>query len=198
MCVEISERLKEQGVRILSFATDGDRGNVDWQRDLFVTYEARLDDPNLSIERLCQDRLEPRDIPWWIADPLHALKCQRTRLKNRLFLRPSGYVDAGVMNETLQLNVAVSNFDGLAKMNDVLAVEVFAMDNVAKLVRDGKVMEAYHLLPFASWYTAIALQGLSWDTRLSLLTIAFYTFVESYQQSRSLLKEFLVFPKVFR
>jgi hypothetical protein len=146
---------------------------------------------------LCQEVFAPRDTPWWIADTLHVLKCQRTRLKNRIFLSPAVYVDAGVMNETLNLNVALTNFEGLAKMNDVLAVELFTIDNLEKLVVDGKMIEAYYLLPFVCWYTAIAVQGLSWETRLSLLEIAFFIFVDWYRQSRSLPAEFFGYRKFF-
>jgi hypothetical protein len=194
MCLEIARLLKEQGVRILTFATDGDRGNVEAQRDLFESYKGRL---HLDIDALSHAIFANRDIPWWIADTLHALKCQRTRLEKRLFLAPSIYVDARGMNETLNLNIALTNFQGLAKMSDVLAVEVFTMDNLRNLIENEKLVEAYYMLPFVCWYTAIALEALSWDTRLSLLRITWSVFTHWYDQWQSLPPGFLACRKFF-
>jgi hypothetical protein len=67
-------------------------------------------------------------------------------------------------------------------MNDVLAVEVFSMENLAIPMEKGKLVNAFYLLPFVFWYAAISIQGLEWDTRLGLLKMAFHIFVDWYQR----------------
>jgi hypothetical protein len=66
-------------------------------------------------------------------------------------------------------------------MNDVLAVGVFSMENLAILMEKGKPVDALYLLPFVCWYAAISIQGLEWDTRLGLRKMAFYIFVDWYE-----------------
>jgi hypothetical protein len=89
------------------------------------------------------------------------------------------------LNEILQLNIALTHLKGLYKMNDVLAVEVFSVDNLTTLKNQGKLFEAYYLLPFVCWYSAITIQGLGWEARLELLKMAFHIFALWYQQSKN-------------
>jgi hypothetical protein len=141
--------------------------------------------PLTIIEELCETYpIGART--WWIADTLHAMKCQRARLQHDLILDPEvPHANAVQLNETLGLNAALTNFQTLLKMNDVLAVEVFAIENLASLLQKGKLVDALYLLPFVCWYAAISIQGLEWDTRLGLLKMAFYVFVESYHRYHS-------------
>jgi hypothetical protein len=190
-----SAELLRQGIRVLTYATDGDRANISEQKKLFTLYRERLHEP---IEAICADVLESREEPFWIADTLHVLKCQRTRLEKELYLSqytPS--VNATKLNESLHLNMLLTNFQGISKMNDVLAVEVFSIDNLMILMTDGKFLEAYYVLPFACWYTAISVRGLTWETRLNLLRIAFIVLAEWYHQYLQLPSEFVRNQKFF-
>jgi hypothetical protein len=152
--IAIAEILQEHGVRLLAFASDGDRGNLSPQMQLFESYEAHLDRP---IEEVCEMHLTQART-WWVADALHALKCQRARLEHDLILDPEiPPVNATLLNETLRLNVALTNFQTILKKNDVLAVEVFAIENLVVLLDEGKLVEVLYLVPFVAWYAAISI-----------------------------------------
>jgi hypothetical protein len=192
---EVSQILGREEVRVLAYSSDGDRGNISRQRDLFETYKNIL---HYSIEDICARTVQSIQGPWWIADTLHALKCQRARLENDLWLGPGlGPVNAEGLNATLDLSVALTNFQSLTKMNDVLAVEVFAIDNLEKVMRKGQLIEACYLLPFVCWYSAMAIQGLEWETRLYLLKIAFYVFADWYKRYTQLQGDFFKTAKFF-
>jgi hypothetical protein len=191
---KIANSLLNQKVKVLTYATDGDRGNLLAQKKIFDSYREYLDE---EMEVICDRVFPSMEGPWWIADTLHVLKCQRSRLENDLFLDPDfSPINAETMNESLDLGAPLTNFRGLTKMNDVLAVEVFTMDNLVTLVYNYNMLEAYYLLPFVCWYSAISIQDLAWETRLNLIRCAFYVFVDWYHRAMRL-REFLKDKKFF-
>jgi hypothetical protein len=192
---ELCAELIKGRIHVLTYATDGDRGNITEQKNLFLSYRDKLNQP---IEAICADVFGDRDEPFWIADTLHVLKCQRTRLDKELYLSEEiPFINATKLNETLHLNVALTNFKGISKMNDVLAVEVFSMDNLMILLSEGKFVESYYVLPFACWYTALSVRGLTWETRLNLFRISFVVFADWYHRYMQLPREFLQSRKFF-
>jgi hypothetical protein len=118
----------------LFVASDGDRGNLTVQKELFSGYEKALIE-NKDIAMICDSQFGNRRDPWWIADVLHVLKNQRCRLaENVYFTRGRDPINAATLNEILQLRHSLSDLTGIAKMNDVLAVQLFTFENLAKLI----------------------------------------------------------------
>jgi hypothetical protein len=184
-----------QNVNVMTYASDGDRGNLLAQKKIFELYRERLGD---ELEDICNHVFPTTEGPWWIADTLHVLKCQRSRLEQDLFLDPDlHYINAETMNESLGLEAPLKNFQRLSKMNDVLAVEVFTFGNLSVLLYENQFLEAYYLFPFVCWYAVISIQGLTWETRLNLLKCAFYVFADWYERSPRLPREFLKENKFF-
>jgi hypothetical protein len=72
---------------------------------------------------------------WEVADPLHVLKCQRCMLRDPLSfsdLTDSSF-NAQILNDILKLGPSLEQFSGLCRMNDVLAIALFPVDNWLKL-----------------------------------------------------------------
>jgi hypothetical protein len=107
------------------------------------------------------------------------------------------FVNATKLNESLYLNAALTNFQGISKMNDILAVEVFSIDNLMIFMTDRRFVEPYYILPFTCWYTAISVRGLTWETRLNLLRIAFVVLADWYHRYLELSPEFIRNRKFF-
>jgi hypothetical protein len=178
MCKRVIEELEKCHVNVVSVATDGDRSYLIYQQNIFKHYESRL---NRSLEELsdlavasCSQR------PWWLADPLHALKCQRCRLKNFLFIKTTELFTAASLNLKLNLKHSLTNLEGASKMNDIFAIQLFSLDNLITLIDSDEseinFSEIEYLTPFVLWYAVVAISNLSRAVRLDLLQIVFRVF----------------------
>jgi hypothetical protein len=93
---------------------------------------------------------------WELADPLHALKCQRCRLVRFLTFSPgSRSFCARTLDETLGIGEPLERLTGADRMNDPLAVLLFTMENCLKLLFAGQFAEFCYLLPFAMWFNSL-------------------------------------------
>jgi hypothetical protein len=176
---KIAASLSESGVQIISFASDGDRGHCPYQMALLAHYEALLwgGDDIVTCCATVFERDAPRIPIWWIADCLHALKCQRCRLANNLTLTAMmPVINAASVNAILHLRQSLTNLTGAAKMSDIFAVQVFSLENLSQLFRSGCIAAGYYLAPFVMWYASISISSLHPSLRLDLLSISFTVF----------------------
>jgi hypothetical protein len=112
-------------------ATDGDRSYVGYQNSLFQRYQDVLDRP---LEALCHVGAGLCfQAFWWVADPLHTLKCQRCRFKSKLFIKPTEVSSAVSLNLKLKPKYSLTELKGASKMNDMFAVQLFSIDNLITL-----------------------------------------------------------------
>jgi hypothetical protein len=182
----IVDILLELRVQIISIATDGDRGFCPYQASLFPKYEDLILG-GWDIVACCAAAFEHETDKtpqiWWIADCLHALKCQRCRLSNNLALSPTmPPINAASLNATLHLRYSLRNLGGAAKMNDIFAVQLFSVDNLIALLAKGDVYGAYYLTPFVMWYAAISISELDVSLRFDLLAISFVVLRDWFRQ----------------
>jgi hypothetical protein len=84
LCQRVGEELAKCNVNVIAVATDGDRSYDGYQKSIFQSYRTCLDRPLEDLSQFAAGSSFPQF--WWVADPLHALKCQRCRLKNKLFI----------------------------------------------------------------------------------------------------------------
>jgi hypothetical protein len=104
---DIAELLEQLNVHIISFSSDGDRGHCPYQASLLSRYEELLFSRCDTVP-CCAMAFDCNDAPglpiWWIADCLHALKCQQCRLLYNLALNPGmTVINAASINATLHL-----------------------------------------------------------------------------------------------
>jgi hypothetical protein len=185
---DICDILRQSNINILSYASDGDRGNLTDQGTLFEMYEKDVVGDK-EISEICDKMFPIGHRAWWVADVLHVLKCQRCRLNEDLYFAPNGEaINAETLNRVLKLRHSLSNLTGIAKMNDVLAVQLFTFENLMKLIDAGELNGAYYLAPFVFWYGAISITNLSFELRLGMLRASFELFrnwYKSYKRSKS-------------
>jgi hypothetical protein len=124
---EIVTEFKSCNINVLGVATDGDRSYCSFHDALFTKYRCELtellqrDQPETRATEIVMTSL---DRPWWICDGLHALKCQRCHLEEGVgFDRDGEIIWAGRLNRILLLRASLTEFSGISKMNDVLAVD---------------------------------------------------------------------------
>jgi hypothetical protein len=112
-------------IRALSMAADGDRGHMKYQKKLFAFSFCRL---GQILDDICNCIVcsgNPTFLIWGIADLLYALKCQRCRLRKKVFLIPWQTFDWVIMNSKLKLRDALPDMKGKSKMNDAFAIRLF-------------------------------------------------------------------------
>jgi hypothetical protein len=93
-------------------------------------------------------------------------------------------VNAASLNATLHLRHSLKNLSGAAKMNDIFLVQLFAADNLARLLANGDVYGACYLTPFVVWYAAISISDLHVSLRLDFLAISFTVFRDWFMLRR--------------
>jgi hypothetical protein len=171
---KIVDILSVSKLQIISIATDGDRGYCPYQSQLIEKYRDRLLGKQ-NIVSCCaaafQHETDEIARIWWIADCLHALKCQRCRLANDLALHSTMPPTSASLNATLRLRQSLKDLSEAAKMNDIFAVRLFSVQNLLQLLRAGDVYGADDLTPFVTWCAAISTPDLHVSLRLDLLTI---------------------------
>jgi hypothetical protein len=98
LCKCVVEKLSKCNVNAIAIAiaSDGDRSYIRYQNRIFSCYDTRLDQSLEELSNLAVDSCFSRF--WWAADSLHALKCQRCRLRTKLFIKPSECFDAKSLN----------------------------------------------------------------------------------------------------
>jgi hypothetical protein len=128
MCLWLS--LRFFNINILAFETDGDRGNIPSQERVFRCFDRSLDDEiALICDCVLRFRGEALQLTWWIADPLHVLKCQRCSLRRSLSLSALGpVINAALLNKHSNLRHSLTDLLGANKMNDTFAVQVLSLD----------------------------------------------------------------------
>jgi hypothetical protein len=181
---DVKVALGDEGIIVRALATDGDRSYVSDQDSLFLRYKRRLKDLAGSFQHPSRINLDSVNIDelWWICDVLHALKCQRCRLKDLLGLRGKGpTICAEMLNAILNLPHCLKDISGVSKMNDVLAVELFSFESLQTLLDRKEYLACYYFAPFVFWYGAISIVGLSRETRLSMLKLAFWLLAGWYE-----------------
>jgi hypothetical protein len=93
---------------------------------------------------------------WEVVDPLHVVKCQRCRLVHRLsFTSVDKPFTARSLNSTLGLEPPLERLTGIYRMNDVLAITLFTIENCLRFLFRGELSGSYRLLPFSIWFAAI-------------------------------------------
>jgi hypothetical protein len=183
LCYRVARDLAKFNVHTIAMATDGDRSYVGYQNSLFQRYQDLLGRP---LEELCHVAAGSCfQAFWWVADPLHALKCQRCRLKNKLFIKPTEVFSAVSLNLKLKLKYSLTELNGASKMNDIFAVQLFSIDNLITLFDANQsaisLSEIEYLTPFVLWYVVVAVSDLTRKVRLNLLEIVFRIFTKWYQ-----------------
>jgi hypothetical protein len=133
-CKQIIGILSDCNVNVISVATDGDRSYLGYQTRLVPRYSALISDHEVK-SGACLDRISselfrsnvPNQYFWWIDDILHALKCQRCRLKDELFIKIGVSFDSNSLKEVLMLRASLTQFQGPTKMHDIYAVKSFLL-----------------------------------------------------------------------
>jgi hypothetical protein len=111
---------------------------------------------------------------WEIADPLHVFKCRRCRLVHRLsFTRVDKPFTARSLNSILGLGLPLERLTGIDRMNHVLAITLFTIENCLKLVFAGELSGFYYLLPLSIWFAAIHDPAIPLRCRQQMIEICF-------------------------
>jgi hypothetical protein len=119
---------------------------------------------------------------WEVADPLRAFKCQRCRLVHSLsFSAGSKTFSARTLNNTLGIGPPLERLTGVDRMNDVLAVSLFTMQNCLKLLFAGRFPEFRYLLPFSLWFAALHGPDVPLSCRQQMIEFCFRCFCEWLQ-----------------
>lgn len=104
LCKQIAKELIKSNISIVAMASDGDRSYIGYQNSIFDCYkETGLSRPLEELSNLARGSCWWRF--WWLADPLHALKCQRCRLRNKVFVEPGRLFDAA----SIKLMASIQN-----------------------------------------------------------------------------------------
>jgi hypothetical protein len=125
LCYIIARESAKFNVHAIAMATDGDRSYVGYQNSLFQRYQDLLD--RLPEELYHVAAGSCFQAFWWVADPLHSLKCQRCRLKNKMFTGPTKIFSAVSLNLKLRPKYSLTELNGASKMNDIFAVQFFLL-----------------------------------------------------------------------
>jgi hypothetical protein len=135
-CTRIAGELKKCNIVIIAGASDGDRAYVPHQTMLFEHF-LRIPEKRKFLGQLtaldalcdifdlyCNSNL-PEKPMLWVADMLHALKCQRCRLRNRLYIVPCQAMTFNNkdLNDILQLRYSLTLMNGTDRMNDIKIVK---------------------------------------------------------------------------
>jgi len=80
------------------------------------------------------------------------------------------------MNERPNLSHSLTDFRDINKINDMLAVDLFSLENVQILLSEGDYIGRYYLLLFACEHVAMEIVELSKETRREQTVIAFGIF----------------------
>jgi hypothetical protein len=135
MCSEIATELGKGNFDVMAVANDSDRACLKRHDLLYDRYSARISAP---MDELIHG-IDNTEI-WEISDPLHVVKCQRCRPVHRLsFTRVDKPFTARLLNSILGLGLPLERLTGIYRMNDVLAITFFTIENCLKLLFAGEL-----------------------------------------------------------
>ena len=164
----LKDGLQDCNLSVQGFAFDGDSTYSRLHEEFFNTYYTRLvHDYQLSYEDI--------QGPVTVSDPLHLLKRARYRLLSKS-------VDASTCGDErlLKLEAMKELFDVPAivwtdkpytKMHDSLAVRLFTLDNLVKLIDSNMINELSYFLPMTLMNSALKEEHLSPEERFGFLEI---------------------------
>jgi hypothetical protein len=116
---------------------------------------------------------------WEIADPLHVFKCRQCRLVHRLsFTRVDKLFIARSLNSILGLGPPLERLTEIYRMNDVLAVALFTIENCLKMLFAGELSGFCYLLPFLIWFAAIHDPAIPLRCRQQVIELCFRCFAD--------------------
>jgi hypothetical protein len=163
-------------------ATDGDAGVQPIHQKMFKLYEHFTIDHDLGTIVDCLTESGPL-IHWPITDLLHLMKNARTRiiLGSLAFSATSKVITADSLNATLGIGRPLSAKKPLDLIKDELALELFTLNNLLRLVDVPDIAGAYFMMPFVCLNLAVRNTKLGDATRLCLIQIAFLLFFRMAQ-----------------
>ena len=171
-------------IEVEYIAADGDGAwNHRFQAVFDIMQKIRfstLEDFALDVHKEC--RKSKRPLP--ITDPLHYLKAARGRYVDKSIVISKG--DCSVKTncdraeEVLQLGMAIRDKSKLGRMRDFYPLQLFTIQNVAKLLKKKLYADAFYLAPHALLLLVLRVPFFEKNFRLKLLNVCYLLFSEMY------------------
>lgn len=178
----LSDILKQEGINIISVATDGDEG-YDFKADeTFSKYITEFEQNGFlgAIEKV-----EKLKEIFWISDLLHLVKLARkyiikgnVTVKNVL----TKTFNRITLENDLNLGLPLTDVSSISYMQDFYPLKIFDINNLMKLYQNEKYDEYLYFLPFCLWLESITSPNLKKSTRLFFLKTSFTIFYYFYYQ----------------
>lgn len=184
---DICEILEKNKLRVVSISTGGDNSYDKKAIESFELYRKALLEGGPNTLENALNCIQNFNGTFWIAYLLHILKCARSRILSKCICVQYQNFDHAFsvrfIQPILKLNKALTDLTSTGKMRDSYAKELFNITSLMKLVNEGESEAAAYFLPYSVWAEAAFNEGLDSESRIYLLSIAFYAFYAFYIQS---------------
>ena len=180
IALKISEVLTENNFKVVAIAVDGDNSYDKKATEVFEIYRKVLEEGGPNVLEKALEKLHLFDGIFWITDPLHVLKCARTRLlSNRICTNYKDLNHCFTVRDIapiLKVGKALSDLSVTGKMRDIYTKQLFNMTNLMKLVNEGESGASVFFLPYSCWAESLFNESIDIISRIYLLTVSFHSF----------------------
>ena len=179
-------------LKVMFMATDGDRFLTPIHDKFFDFYVAPHRDSFPLLLGQVYEMLINSDEIMPIADPLHFAKNMRGKLidHNVAVIAADELVltNAQRLEQRLKLGLSLTDTGQIGRMRDKYVTDIFTLNNVCTLLKDGEVHSAFLLLPYACVFTLLYALNVTTETRLFLANLAFTSFEWLLNQAEQIVK----------
>ena len=172
---QLIQMLKQHNFIVKYKATDGDRTYTVWHDEAILKWWPTYCEKGLE-EAL---KVIENEEAFPIGDFLHLLKNARSKIMNSdvtIFYDGFYKFNANDLESILHLGKPLTDYNTVGKMKDSYALDIFTIPNYFLLLKNGKISEAYYILPYALWTEAVRNPTYTPQQRLDILTVVLEIF----------------------
>lgn len=181
------------GFNVWFKATDGDRYPSQEHKDFLNKYISGKSGEFLKlVYEIFNELVDDITLTIPIGDPLHLYKSLRSRYQThpiKLFSDSNLSTNFEETDLILDIGQALSDVSHLGKMRDCYCLKFFTLENVIKLFKNGKIMDAIFILPIACWIVSIYSTTIDLSFRLFFVELSFQIFSMFFENFTDLKKK---------
>lgn len=185
---QLIQMLKQHNFIVKYKATDGDRTYTVWHDEAILKWWPTYCEKGLE-EAL---KVIENEEAFPIGDFLHLLKNARSKIMNSdvtIFYDGFYKFNANDLESILHLGKPLTDYNTVGKMKDSYALDIFTIPNYFLLLKNGKISEAYYILPYALWTEAVRNPTYTPQQRLDILTVVLEIFARHKKTIATLNKD---------
>lgn len=181
------------GFNVWFKATDGDHYPSQEHKDFYNKYiSGKSGDFFKLVYEIFNELVDDITLTIPIGDPLHLYKSLRSRYQThpiKLFSDSNLSTNFEETDLILDIGQALSDVSHLGKMRDCYCLKFFTLENVIKLFKNGKIMDAIFILPIACWIVSIYSTTIDLSFRLFFVELSFQIFSMFFENFTDLKKK---------